>query len=74
MVQALNALQHLGFALRAVDDAGAFELADGACVGGASVEQAEDFGVDGIDGLAVGDKELVGHGAAFVRDGCGLIV
>ena len=74
LVQALNALQHLGFALGAVDDAGAFELADGAGVGGALVEQAEDFGVDGVDGLAVGGKGLVWHGAAFVRVGDGLIV
>lgn len=74
LVQALNALQHLGFALGAINDAGAFELADGAGVGGALVEQMEDFGIDGVDGLTVGGEGLVGHGAVFVRDGDGLIV
>jgi len=46
----------------------------GAGVGGALVEQMEDFGIDGVDGLTVGGEGLVGHGAVFVRDGDGLIV
>jgi len=78
-------LEDLGEVLHAQDllggarsQAGAQELVvgdlDGAGVGGALVEQMEDFGIDGVDGLTVGGEGLVGHGAVFMRDGDGLIV
>ena len=47
-VKAFDTVQHLRFALRPVNGAGAFQFADGAGVGGALVEQAEDFGAAAV--------------------------
>ena len=58
-VQILNAAQHGNLALRTVYRARAFQFADGVCVLRAFVEQAQDFRIDGVDGVAVGKEEFV---------------
>ena len=66
-VERLNAAQHFGFALGAVNRAGAFQFADGACVFGTLIQQAQNGGIDFINGLAMRQQFIIGgHGVPLL--------
>ena len=67
-VEALNTPQHFGLALGAIHHARAFQFADGARMPGPLVEQAQNSGIDFVNGIAVRQKRIMGrHGILSVK-------